>query len=351
MKRLALISFTERGGRLCAQLEQALTLQGFYCEAYGNRKYAGAQGIRPMEQRLEDWVGDMFGRMEGLLFIGAAGIAVRGIAPFLRGKDQDPAVAVMDEKGMFAISLLSGHLGGANELAGTLANLTGAIPVITTATDVNGRFAVDLFAKKQNLYISSLSCAKAVSADVLDELPVGLVSDFPVLGQIPEELQVVEERTPFEGKSGIVIALSEERSPFAQTLHLIPRLVTIGIGCRKGTKKEQIEQAVMDALRAHHISIHGVEQAATIDLKSGEPGLLEFVEAYGLKLAAYSAKELAAVEGTFTPSSFVQEVTGVDNVCERSAVLASGGHLIQKKKGGDGVTVALAVRDWSVDFE
>lgn len=351
MKRLALISFTERGARLCKSLEQALTLQGYCCEAYGGERYAKENELLPLKTSLRDWTGEMFERMEGLLFIGASGIAVRAIAPHLSGKDKDPAVAVMDEKGMFAISLLSGHLGGANELAGTLSNLTGAIPVITTATDVNGKFAVDVFAKKQNLYISSLPMAKAVSAAVLDEEPVGLVTDFPILGKIPAELSLMEENTPFEGTCGIRIALNEQSRPFRQTLHLIPRIVAVGIGCRKGVKKEEIAQAVTQALESHHISPHALLQIATIDLKAKEPGLLEFAKELGIKLATYSAGELKRVEGAFTPSAFVREVTGVDNVCERAAVLASAGKLIQKKKGGNGITVALAVKDWSVDFE
>ena len=141
----------------------------------------------------------MFQSMDALLFIGACGIAVRSIAPYLQGKDKDPAVVVLDERGIFAISLLSGHLGGANELTAVLANLTGAIPVITTATDINGRFAVDVFAKKQNLWISDLKAAKAVSAAVLDEEPVGFFSEFPVTGEIPCELQRLADGERFEG--------------------------------------------------------------------------------------------------------------------------------------------------------
>lgn len=351
MKNLALIGFTERGARLCADLERALSLEGYCCEAYSVKKYAAASRLRPLEHKLREWTGEMFGRMDGLLFIGATGIAVRGIAPHLAGKERDPAVVVMDEKGMFAISLLSGHLGGANELAGTLANLTGAIPVITTATDVNGRFAVDVFARRQNLYIGSLPCAKQISADVLDETLVGLVTEFPVLGPVPEELCRMEAGDPFEGSSGIVISLNEELRPFVNTLHLIPRIVTVGIGCRKGTQKECLAEAVKKSLGIHHISPKAVEQFATIDLKAREPGLLALGEEWGVPVRTYSVGELRKAEGDFTSSAFVSEVTGVDNVCERSAVLAGKGKLIQKKRGENGITVALVIKDWSVDFE
>ena len=350
--KLAIVSFTDRGSRLNASLKTALELRGMWVEAWAGEKYAGQYGLTPLKESLREWTGRMFSRMDALLFIGAAGIAVRGIAPFVQGKDKDPAVAVMDEAGRFAISLLSGHLGGANELAGTLSELTGAIPVITTATDINGRFAVDVFAKKQNLWISDLKAAKAVSADVLDEKPVGLVSAFPVVGEVPEELTRMTGTEPFEGECGIVISLNEEQKPFSNTLHLIPRIVSLGLGCRKGKTAEEIEALVLPLLRKNHLSIRCLARAASVDLKKEEPGILAFCEKYGLEFLTFSPEELNAAPGTFSASGFVQGITGTDIVCERSAVLAAGnGKLIQKKTAGDGVTAALAIEEWSVDFE
>ena len=277
---------------------------------------------------------------------------VRMLCCLSADKRKDPAVVVMDEKGIFAISLLSGHIGGANELAGKLANLTGAIPVITTATDVNGRFAVDVFAKKQKLWIADMKAAKQVSADMLDEKKIGLVTDFPILGEMPEELELLKGTEPFEGKTGIVIALNETFHPFPCTLHLIPKIVALGLGCRKGKEEAAIEEAVLEALSRNRLSIHSLMGAASVDLKAEEPGILAFCEKYGLDFQTYSAEELSEAEGDFTPSSFVKNVAGVDNVCERSAVLLSdGGKLIQKKAAGNGVTVALAVKEWSVEFE
>lgn len=351
-QRLALVSFTAKGCRLNALLCQALSREGYDVEAWGKEPYAGEQGLKSLAEPLKTWTGRMFQEKDGILFIGASGIAVRSIAPFVQSKDKDPAIVVMDEKGMFAISLMSGHLGGANELAGILANLTGAIPVITTATDVNGKFAVDVFAKKQNLHIGSLKEAKQVSADILDEKPVGLLTEFPVEGPIPEELTVLKDGEPFDGQTGMVISLNEEKKPFVHTLHLVPRIVTLGLGCRKGKPEEEIEAAVLSLLQRNHLSIHSVKQVSSIDLKKEEPGILAFCEKYQLPFVTYSAEELLKVEGEFSASEFVKSITGVDNVCERSALLASGyGTMIQKKSAGNGVTAALCLEKWSVDFE
>lgn len=312
--KLAMISFTEHGSRLVSGLMEMLPGSGYDCEGYTIPRFAGKYGLREPGMSLKEWTGEMFRTKDAILFISASGIAVRAIAPWVKDKKTDPAVVVMDERGVFAISLLSGHLGGANELTGLLANLTGAIPVITTATDVNGRFAVDIFAKKNGMNIGDMRAAKAISADVLDEKTVGLYCEFPIIGEVPEELRQVAPEEPFEGKTGIVISLNDEKRPFARTLYLYPRIVTLGIGCRKGTRPEDLEAAVLDILQTNHIAVQSVERAASMDLKADESAILQLCEKYQLPFVTYSAEELREVKGDFTPSDFVKQVTGVDNV-------------------------------------
>ena len=177
--RLAIISFTVQGGRTAERLERGFKDLGHQSRAFS---------VQKLKIPLSKFVETAFRDEEGLVFVGAAGIAVRSIAPCLKGKDRDPAVIVVDELGNFAVSLLSGHLGGANELALAAASILGAQPVITTATDINHAFAVDLFAKKNELAIDDLKEAKEISAAVLRGEPVGFFSDFPVEGRIPEPL-------------------------------------------------------------------------------------------------------------------------------------------------------------------
>ena len=152
-------------------------------------------------------------------------------------------------------------------------------------------------------------------------------------------------------RTGICVSRDTGKKPFPVTLNLVPRNIVIGIGCKKGTSAEAVRKAVSEALEQHNIDIGTVSEAATIDIKKDEAGLCEFCGSMGIKLNTYTAEELMAVSGDFESSGFVLETTGADNVCERSAVLCSGGKLIMKKTASDGVTVAAAEKPVYLDFE
>ena len=160
--RAAVVSFTGRGSRLNRKIVEILKSRGWDCEGWTREKFA-VSGLNIMEGTLADWTGKNFPEADALIFVGACGIAVRAVAPWVKDKFQDPAVVAADEGGQFVISLLSGHAGGANRLTRELAAALGAVPVITTATDVNGRFAVDVFAAENGCAISSRDLAKQLS--------------------------------------------------------------------------------------------------------------------------------------------------------------------------------------------
>ncbi|MBC8546042.1 cobalt-precorrin 5A hydrolase [Clostridiaceae bacterium NSJ-31] len=343
--RLWLISFTQNGAALCAHLQNGLTALGHRCAGYAVARHASAAGLLPLETSAQEWAGRVFSQADALIFVGAAGIAVRSIAPWLRDKFTDPAVVVVDDQGYFSISLLSGHVGGANALAVEVAGLIGAQPVISTATDGAGLFAVDRWAARNGLYLSDRVAAKRVSAALLDDEPVGFVSDFPIQGELPYGFCA-----DTAVRVGVCVSLDETRRPFDCTLSIVPRVLALGVGCRRGIAPETLEERLQAALESYSISFRGIAEVCTIDLKREEHGLLEFCRRHRLPLRVFSARELAQAEGRFTPSAFVSSITGVDNVCERAAVLGSGGKLVVTKQSGDGVTLALAVRDWSVTF-
>ena len=345
--KIALISFTRKGAALCRTITDKLIQNGHDCFGYTMPKFAEDSGLNPLETDLSSWTKQMFEQCDGLVFVSAAGIAVRAIAPYIKDKTTDPAVIFIDEQGRFAVSLLSGHIGKANDLALEVAMSVGATPVVSTATDINLRFAVDSFAVANNLYISSMKAAKAISAELLDNKSVGLHTDFELDSNLPNGIVLADG-----GELGICISLDEEKKPFIQTLNLIPKIVSIGIGCKKSTPTENIEQLVRQTLSENNISIHSIKNICSIDIKANEQGILDFCGKYNLNFDVYSSEMLSKVEGTFTASEFVKNITGVDNVCERAAVLGSdNGRLIVQKIGRNSATIAIAVTNWRVSFE
>lgn len=357
--KIALISFTRLGAATCRKIEAGLEAAGYECSAFGKAGSAEKAGILPMTGSLTEWTAEAFPENGAIVFVGACGIAVRAVAPHIRDKTVDPAVIVVDEKGKYAISLLSGHIGGANELTAEIAELIGAEPVITTATDLNQKFAVDGWAKKNHLVIDDMKLAKEISAAILNGETIGISSDFHIEGKMPGQLQYAPESghtadppdaagaIPDSGRLpriGLRISVREDSEPFDKTLRLIPRTVTVGIGCRKGSSFRAAEELLTQVMREHRLSKKSVEKLCTIDLKKEEPALKVLADRLGVPLQAFSAEELKQLTGQFTASGFVNQNTGVDNVCERAAVMGSLGELIVGKQARDGVTVAIAVR-------
>ena len=296
----AYLAFTDTGLALARRLADALP---------GSVDRCGSGGVS-----LAGWTALQFAQSDALVFVGAVGIAVRAIAPHCRSKASDPAVVVLDECGRFAVPVLSGHLGGANDLARALAAVCGAVPVITTATDAHGIFAVDEWAKHQNCMVLEAERIKHVSSKLLAGQSVRFAAEFPVQGTPPAG--VASARTPAEADFALTL------SPAGDALHLVPHIGVLGIGCRRGTCAEQLEAAFADFCARHSLAPACIVAAASIDLKADEAGLLAFCRAHGWPITFYSAEQLRALSGPFTPSPFVQSVTGVDNVCERAAVLA-----------------------------
>ena len=353
--RIFAIAFSEKGFALAEKIAEAIGAQAV-------RSGRAPAGGTPMDAKA--WTAAHFDEADALIFVGAAGIAVRAIAPYVKDKTTDPAVVVIDEQALHVIPLLSGHLGGANDLARRISKVTGSDCVITTATDVNGVFAVDEWAKRQGCQLLEKERIMHVSGAILAGRKVSIYSRWPVAGEAPEGIDLIPPETqtyiydadqePGEGDAvstnDIDVSLDIEvigRRP----LHLVPRVCILGVGCRRGTPADAIEDRLFDILEMTCIHPAAICGVATIDLKKDEPGLIEFCEAHGWPLYIYSSEELRAAEGEFTPSAFVANITGVDNVCERSAVLASGGELLQSKVAGGGVTMAVAMKPYEPNWE
>lgn len=329
--KAAVFSFTQQGSGL------AQTIAPLFSQAVCYGHYRSTPLKTLVEQAFRD--------CEALVFVGAAGIAVRSIAPFVVSKDQDPAVLVMDEGGNFVIPILSGHMGGGNQLAQAIAGAIGAVPVITTATDVNSVFAVDTWAVGAGLHIHNIGSIKLISAALLRGEKIGFYSEYPLDGPLPDFF--VRSEAPV----GIAIAENPDFEPFQSTLHLTPKDYYLGVGCRRGIDEALFSETLLDLLKINGISLCKVSGLATIDIKGKERAILEFCKQNRLNLTLYSPEALAALPGEFTSSAFVQRTVGVDNVCERSAVLASaGGTLTMKKTAKNGLTLAVGKKDWRCSF-
>ena len=216
------------------------------------------------------------------------------------------------------------------------------MPVITTATDGRGVFAVDEWAKRQNCAVAEPERIRCVSGALLAGQSVCYAADWAVSGTPP---------------AGVEPAAAADRADFALTLtptgealHLIPRIAVLGVGCKRGTTAEKLETAFAAFCAEHHFAPQGIVRAASIDLKKDEPGLAAFCREHGWKMDFYTAAALRTAKGRFTSSGFVQSITGVDNVCERAAVLAAGGVLFIPKWARDGVTLAVALTPFAPDW-
>lgn len=336
--KAVLFAFSERGKGTALKVREALGDAEVLLRAparLADSAFSAYIGSLPV------YTGGVFD-VDALVFVGAVGIAVRAVAPHVASKKSDPAVLCLDEAGQFVIPILSGHIGGANRLARTLAQALDATPVITTATDINGRFSVDTWATERGMAITSMALAKRVSAEILTR-------DIPFYSDArrPERLAPGLYWSD-SGELGVCVSIRSLK-PFDHTLLLVPRVLRLGIGCRRGTPVAAIDAAIQKVLSDYNLRPEAVREAASIDVKADEAGLIACCQSHGWPLGFYTADQLNVVQGDFTPSAFVKRTVGVDNVCERAAA-ATGGTIIVTKTALDGVTVSVAELKWGIEF-
>lgn len=320
-------------------------------------------------ESLQEWTERHF-EEDALIFVSSAGIAVRAIAPLVRSKKTDPAVLVVDDMFHFVIPILSGHLGGANELASQIADAKGAIPVITTSTDIHGKFAPDIFAKKNGLVITDFTKAKEAAATLVRGERVTVYCDSAVVGHIPEEAQIKPlsqlrqlgvpglSKDDLNGFAIVISPYEKDGTILENELWLIPRTAYLGIGLREGKTREDVERAARACIKQAGITQRAVKRISSVDLKRKEAGLLAYAEALHCDTEFFTGQALGRVPGEFTESEFVRSIAGVGNVCERSALLSAMGDgdetdaaLIARKLPLDGVTAAIAIKKGTIRFE
>ena len=332
------ICFTDAGCNLMLKVVKSLVVN---IEKPGKEISEIEDAIIPNKLHdLKSFIEKSFKTGNILVFIGAMGIAVRSIAPFIKDKTTDPAVIVIDEKGEFVIPVLSGHIGGAVDAARTIAAQIGATPVVTTATDVEGLFAVDVFACKNGMFISDMKKAKEFSAKLINNKTASYYVDEQYLhiDNFPPELK--RDTGVFDAPDMII---TPEKTN-GDILQLIPKCIVVGMGCKRETAGDKLYAFCAECLDKAGLDIHSVKAIVSADIKSEEPGLQDLSKWLDADFITFSSATLMEQEGEFSSSDFVKSVTGADNICER-AVIAYGCHkLLVKKTARDGMTFACGIR-------
>ena len=342
MKKTAIYALTHQGAglgkTLTEKIEGDLFLPSRIADAYGGIPF----------NHLMEAVAENFSQYPGQIFIAATGIVVRSIAPHLRSKDSDPGVVVLDQKGRYVISLLSGHLGGANALAREVAQLTGGEAVITTATETEGVPSFDLLAKERNLFIANLGAVKRINMAVLEGRPVQVFDPEDRLGLKNMDMPgLIEDRVEEEVQCDIetpgVWVTWGRKTPSGDMLLLHPRCLVAGIGCNSGTTKREILELIKATFQKNSLALESLKCISTIEEKRDEKGLIDAALELGVPLIFADPSEIKSIDVPH-PSSVVERHMGVSSVCEATAILKSGkGRLLVPKTKGLNVTLAVAL--------
>jgi cobalt-precorrin 5A hydrolase len=340
----ALFCLTPGGVALAKRLRQAMPITCYTSAALIE------PGFEPFSGSFAATVAQAFNHFPALVFIGATGIAVRVIAPLLQDKLQDPAIVVIDERGQHVISLLSGHMGGANALSNYLAEVLGGRAVITTATDVNGLAALDNLAQQLDARMADFRPAvKQVNQMLVSGQRVGLWWDplleidsqqYMTKGFIP-----VAQLDELPALDALVCVSYGDLLPDmgVPVVKLVPRRVVVGIGCRRNTPFARLHSLLLQLLADNHIDPLALRAIGSISLKQHEEALNQLAQHYAVPFELFSAAQLRCHEHRFAVSTFVRQTVGVGNVSQPVAWLMSHGKLVGETLREQGVTLTLGV--------
>ncbi|MCG5254078.1 cobalamin biosynthesis protein [Brevibacillus agri] len=352
----AIVAITKHGVEMARDLAQKFPGTDLYYMSKFARGDEEARGIQLFSNSVRMLFPALWPVYKGLIVIISLGAVVRMIAPLLEDKKKDPGVVVVDDRGENVISVLSGHLGGANELAREVAAVMGARPIITTASDVQKTIPVDLFGRRFGWEWDSADKLTPVSASVVNEEHVAVVNesgerdwwmhDTPMPPSIKEYASIAEAQAAKPHAALVVthrLLAPEEQTILDNGVLYRPKVIVLGMGCNRGTSAEEIEAVIRETLDELQFSLKSVKALATIELKKDEAGLIAVCEKYGWPFVWYSPQELNQVEIS-EPSETVFKFTGAYGVSEPAAKLYAGvDELVLTKKKSGNVTISVAL--------
>jgi cobalt-precorrin 5A hydrolase len=352
----AIVAITKHGVELARKLHSVFQTGDLYYMSKFEKGDEKNKRIQMFDGSVRLLLPSLFQAYKGIILIISLGAVVRMIAPILKDKKTDPGVVVIDDKGEHVISVLSGHLGGANELTREVAELLGATPVITTASDVQKTIPVDLFGKRFGWVWESADKLTPVSASVVNEEHVAIIQEsgeknwWTYDRPLPENIKIypsIEHALRQEPDAALVVTHrnlhTHEEAILRNGVLYRPKVIVLGIGCNRGTPSSEIEAVTIETLNELNFSLKSVKAVCTIDLKKDEVGLLEVAQKYGWEFHYYTPDELNTIN-IEQPSDTVFKFTGAYGVSEPASLLYSRAHELElvKKKSAN-VTISVAV--------
>lgn len=300
-------------------------------------------GIKEIDERFSDFIGSIFNKYDYIVFIMAAGIVVRSIASYIKDKTVDPGVIVMDEKGKNVISLLSGHVGGANEMTLKISSLINANPVITTATDVNEKGSLDLIIKKLDGSIDNFKeNVKTINYLLVENKKVGIYMDdyFDI------DIKGFEKIDNFQdiNKLEVLVYITNKKNidlDFEKIIKIVPKNLILSIGCRKDTDSDLLYESFIDFIENNNIDIKSIKEIGSVDVKKDEKAIIDLAKRLDIPFKIVDRSEILKIEDKFPKSEFVKKSIGVYSVSEPVAYILSGGNLISGKTKYKGITFGL----------
>lgn len=373
--KLAIVCITENGKKLSLKINSLMKKTHVYVvkNKVNNLSVDNEiDNVFLVEKKLSELVQSLFKEYESILFIMATGIVVRVIAPHIKNKFVDPAILVSDEKGKNVISLLSGHMGGANELTEKISRLIDANPVITTATDVNEKSALDVIAKKLDAHIDDFrENVKDVNSMLVNNKDVHIyidgdykvdtrgfkvledlhsVSDYKSIEKIiaitNKEIAIGDKPIDSVDKNEYDFLNEDKLSTYLQDIHkkivkVVPRDIVIGIGCRRNTESELLQECLNDLLHKYNIDANSIKLIGSIDVKHDEKAIIDLAKNLSVPFVIIGANEISKVDYLFDKSEFVKKNVGVYSVSEPVAYILSEGNLIIEKHKYKGITISV----------
>jgi cobalt-precorrin 5A hydrolase len=352
LESVALVAITKGGAKLLARLKAALP----QADAFVPEKFKDeAPFASPVQEPLKELLADLWPRYKGIVAVVSLGALVRSIATLLKDKRTDPGLIAIDEAGGFVISVLSGHLGGANALANELAKRIGATPIITTASDSLGTIGVDILGRDLGWALEGIENVTAVSACVVNDEPVGIFQEageptfWPKGRPLPRNLRTLQSLEALASTPLSACLIVTDRLitlPLAlarKTVVYRPKSLVLGVGCDRGVPLEELETLVLKTLQERGLSFLSVRALATIDIRKNEPAIVQFAQTRGLPLLTFAKEELNRVKDVPNPSTMAMKYVGVIGVAEPSAILGGNfGELIVPKVKLKKATLAIA---------